>query len=129
MKKEHNRSWWKKEADRWFSKYIRERDKNKGCYTCGTSSPKLQCGHFVPRQYLATRYSEINNHAQCYACNMLFNGQPSAYAERLKKDYGNDIVASLEGMRKTIIRDMNYEEIAHEYQIKYESLVGEFDTL
>lgn len=119
--KEHNRSWWKKEADTWFSRFIRQRDKK--CYTCNTNSPKLQCGHFVPRQYLATRYSEVNNHAQCYACNMLFGGQPSKYALNLIRDYGPEIVKSLENTRVLVIHDMDYKKIGDEYKAKYEALL------
>ena len=128
MKKEKTRAWYKKNhADVWFSRYIRLRDGH--CYTCDTPSEKLQCGHFVPRQYLATRYSEINNHAQCYACNMLFGGQPSKYALNLQRDYGNDIVQKLEDTRKVIIRDMDYKAIGDLYQQKYEALLKEKDVL
>lgn len=84
---------------------------------------------FVPRQYLATRYSEINNHAQCYACNMLFGGQPSKYALNLQRDYGNDIVQKLEDTRKVIIRDMDYKAIGDEYKEKYETLLNQEDVL
>lgn len=95
----------KKKLDAVFSKYIRARDKHI-CYTCGLvmEPNRSQNGHFVPRQYLATRWDEINNHAQCYACNVLYNGQPSAYALRLEKDYGVGIVALLESKRKEVLR-------------------------
>lgn len=95
----------------WFSRYIRYRDKGV-CYTCGlVKLPKeMQNGHFVPRQYLATRYDERNNNCQCYACNMLYNGQPSRYAMNLKRDYGEDIIEELEGMRRSIVRDFPYTD-------------------
>ncbi len=128
MAKEHTRAWYKKNhADVWFSRYIRLRDKK--CYTCDTTSPKLQCGHFVPRQYLATRYDEINNHAQCYACNMLFGGQPSRYALNLERDYGKDIVQKLEDSRKLIFREMDYKKIGDEYKVKYETLLAQDNEL
>jgi hypothetical protein len=128
MKKEKTRAWYKKNwADVWFSRFIRERDKR--CYTCDTTSTKLQCGHFVPRQYLATRYSEINNHAQCYACNMLYGGQPSKYSLNLIRDYGQDVVTNLENSRHLIIRDMDYKRIGDEYKLKYEQLVKENNEL
>lgn len=127
-KKEKTRAWYKKNhADVWFSRFIRLRDKK--CYTCDTTSLKLQCGHFVPRQYLATRYDEINNHAQCYACNMLFGGQPSKYSLNLIRDYGADIVQKLEDRRNLIFRDMDYKAIGDEYKIKYEKLLEEAGTL
>ena len=127
-KKEKTRAWYKKNhADVWFSRFIRQRDKK--CYTCNTASPKLQCGHFVPRQYLTTRYDEINNHAQCYACNMLFNGQPSQYAINLKKDYGEDIVEKLNSTRQLIVRDLDYKVIGDIYKEKYEALIKEENVL
>jgi hypothetical protein len=89
-----------KKLDTIFSKYIRYRDQGH-CYTCPKKDdPKrMQCGHFVPRQYLAVRYSEINCHTQCYACNMFYNGQPSRFALNLERDYGRGIIEKLEAQR------------------------------
>lgn len=80
-----------------------------------------QCGHFVPRQYLSLRFDEVNCHAQCYACNMLYNGQPSAYAIRLKNDYGEDIVEKLEKRRREITKltPAWYEEKIEHYKNLY----------
>lgn len=105
----------KKKLDKVFSIYIRQRD-NGQCYTCPKKDEWkwMQNGHFVPRQYLAVRYDEKNCHCQCYACNMLYNGQPSAYAEHLKRDYGDDIIRELESKRQQITKDFPYEE-----KIKY----------
>lgn len=96
---------YKKELDRLFSLYIRYRD-NGQCFTCPKKDnpKKMQNGHFVPRQYLAVRYDERNNNCQCYACNMLYNGQPSAYAINLKKLYGPNIVEELEAKRREITK-------------------------
>jgi len=123
QKKQYSRSWHKKNADNWFSKYIRLRDKK--CYTCNTTSTKLQCGHFVPRQYLATRYDERNNHAQCFACNMFYAGQPATYAKNLIRDFGPGIVEELESKRYEINRYLDFEKIASDYKAKYESLLKE----
>lgn len=114
----------KKELDAIFSKYIRWRDKGQ-CYTCPKKDdPKyMQNGHFVPRQYLSVRYSEINCHCQCYACNMLYNGQPSRYAQRLREEYGYEIINDLERKRQEITKDFPYEEKLAEYKIKFENLL------
>lgn len=95
----------KKKLDIVFGHYIRWRD-NHVCYTCGMvlDPKKSQCGHFVPRQYLATRYDERNNHCQCYACNVLYNGQPTAYACHLMVEYGRDIIEELESHRKDAVK-------------------------
>lgn len=109
----------KKELDGIFSKYIRARDGHK-CYTCNRQmeANQSQCGHFVPRQYLATRYDEINCHAQCYACNMLYNGQPSAYAARLENDYGAGTVVGLESLRHTVVKNFDYAGMIQLYSLK-----------
>ena len=92
----------KKKLDIIFSRYIRARDKNV-CFTCDKKLEGRfsQNGHFVPRQYNATRYDERNCNCQCYACNMLYNGQPTEYALRLQKKYGEGIIKELNDLRKT----------------------------
>ncbi len=116
-KKPKSLSKYKKELDAVFSRFIRERDDGQ-CYTCPKKGEikTMQNGHFIPRQYLAVRWDETNNHCQCYACNMLYNGQPGAYAIRLEQDYGTGTVARLEARRKelTKLSPAFYEEkIAH----------------
>lgn len=109
----------KKELDTLFSRFIRYRDDGQ-CYTCPKKDDpkKMQNGHFVPRQYLAVRYDEVNNHCQCYACNMLYNGQPSRYAVRLERDYGKGTVEMLEGKRQLITKDFPYEHWIAVYKEK-----------
>lgn len=112
---------YKKELDAIFSKYIRQRDQGQ-CYTCPKKDdPKrMQCGHFVPRQYLSVRFDERNCHCQCYACNMLYNGQPSRYAQRLRQDFGDTIVDELERNRMQPIKldVIWYEEKIKDYKEK-----------
>lgn len=97
----------KKELDRVFSIFIRQKyADNFGevtCFTCPKTGTvkELQNGHFVPRQYLSLRWDERNCRPQCYACNMLYNGQPSAFAARLEAETPG-IVAELESKRKEI---------------------------
>ena len=119
------KSRWKKEADYWFSKYIRQRDKGQ-CYTCKNKNEpkKMQNGHFVPRQYLLTRYDEINNHCQCYACNILYGGQPDTYALNLERDYGKGIIEKLNAKRNEIKKDTDFQFIANEYKKKYEEMIS-----
>ncbi len=90
----------KKKLDEVFSKYIRYRDEGQ-CFTCPRKDhPKrMQNGHFVPRQYLITRYDEQNCNCQCYACNMLYGGQGATYGIRLAKKYGQEVVEKLEQSR------------------------------
>ena len=67
---------YKKELDAIFSKYVRlvhaDNDGMVSCYTCGKLKhwKSQQNGHFVSRQYLATRWEEDNCRVQCAGCNV-----------------------------------------------------------
>lgn len=78
----------------------------------------MQNGHFVPRQYLSTRYAEDNCACQCYACNMFYNGQPSAFSIRLRQIYGENHIEMLEKKRKEINRYFDYQKIIETYKEK-----------
>lgn len=111
----------RKIADKVFSEYIRRRDNGK-CYTCKKQDDwkRMQCGHFIPRQYLSVRYDEVNCHCQCYACNMLYNGQPGAYATRLDRDYGRGTVEMLEKARQEVVPNFDYQYVIDVYKEKLE---------
>lgn len=105
----------KKELDRVFSLYIRKIHPHK-CYTCGKTDGPMQCGHFVSRQYLATRWSEDNCRPQCWGCNGFGNGKPLDFEERLKKELGNDFVEKMKASRHISLkldRDWYQEKIEH----------------
>lgn len=118
----------RKKADAIFSRYIRQRDKGM-CYTCPLQKhwKDMQNGHFVPRQYLSLRYDEVNCHTQCYACNMLYNGQPSRYAERLVKDFGSNVITLLERKRQEITKYFDYQKIIDTYIEKCKILGFEWE--
>lgn len=91
----------KKEADKWFSKYVRFRDGNV-CITCGTVGEKgMQAGHFQSRRYNSTRYEEENVNAQCYRCNVLFYGEQYKYANEVDLKYGTGTATKLAKLAAT----------------------------
>lgn len=92
----------KKELDRVFSLYIRGKYE-KSCYTCGRTGT-LQNGHFISRQYLATRWDENNCRPQCVGCNIYGNGKPLDFEERLKKELGDNLVEEMKKKRHTITK-------------------------
>lgn len=107
----------KKELWRYFSTYIRNRDKFR-CFTCDVyaTGSGMHAGHFIPNSVggLGLRYDETNVHAQCYNCNLNKSGNWVEYRERMIKTYGEEAVLSLERRRNEIVKDFNYEEkIAH----------------
>lgn len=77
-----------------FSKYIRLRDADSDgicrCITCGTHKhwTELDNGHFVKRQNMSLRFSEINCNAQCRKCNWSEQGADDKYKEAIIKKYG-----------------------------------------
>ena len=125
--KKRTLTWYKKKLDAVFSKYIRYRD-NGQCFTCPKKDdPKrMQNGHFNPRQYLKTRFDERNCNCQCYACNMLYGGNPATYALRLVEKYGEGIIEELERGRHIPVKlDIPwYEEKIEYYKTKLKDEFG-----
>ena len=84
----------KKELDRVFSLYIRLRDSDSNgfgrCITCGRVRhyKKADCGHYMKRQYLATRYDEKNCNLQCKHCNAFLQGANEIYKVKIDEKYG-----------------------------------------
>ena len=115
--KEKTQAQLKKELDRVFSIYIRNKFP-KECYTCRKTDVTLQCGHFVTRQYLATRWDENNCRPQCVGCNMFGGGKPFDFEERLKKELGNDFVEQMKLTRHQSLKlDRNwYKEQIEKYK-------------
>ena len=58
------------------------------CYTCGVKKhwKQIQCGHFIPRINMYTRFSEDNTKPQCVTCNEQMEGNLKAFAEHLERD-------------------------------------------
>lgn len=65
-----------KKLDRVFSLYIRLRDSKPfnhqyfRCISCGQIKPfdQMDCGHFIGRTHMATRFDEDNCHGECRMC-------------------------------------------------------------
>lgn len=95
----------KKEADAWFSKYIRVRDSDSDgygeCITCGTRKfwKEAQNGHFVRRSVNALRYDELNCNLQCVGCNMFKAGELYLYGKALDMKYGDGTADALQARR------------------------------
>lgn len=104
----------KAKADRVFSEYVRKRDSKNGyfvCISCGRILPYEQadCGHYINRIHMATRYSEINCNAQCRKCNRFDEGNMSGYRQGLIKKYGEQRVLLLEMQKNDTKKYSNFE--------------------
>lgn len=92
----------KRSLDAIFSIYIRTKY-GKTCYTCGGSGT-LQCGHFISRSYLATRWDESNARPQCIGCNIWGHGKFLDFEEHLVRELGIERVQELKDARKQLIK-------------------------
>lgn len=82
--------------DKAFSEYIRRRyADDRGyvkCCTCPTVKhwKEMDCGHYIKRDQLSTRWDERNAHAQCVDCNRFHFGRSSLYDDFMYKKYGSE---------------------------------------
>ena len=109
----------KKKAQDVFNKWIRERDKDLGCISCGAIGS--QAGHyFSSGHYSSLTFSEINVNLQCTRCNMFLHGNLIHYRQGLIKKYGEKKIIQLEedsryGIKKYSRQEL--EEIIMKYKI------------
>lgn len=89
------------EARKIFQEYIRERDKDKPCISCGTTTAKKwDAGHYYKAEvYTGLIFNEDNVHKQCQRCNQYGGGMQAEYREGLIKRIGQDAVNTLESTK------------------------------
>ena len=70
-----------------FNKFIRLRDQNKGCVSCGANVQ--HAGHFYSGgHYSALRFLEPNVHGQCLRCNNFLHGNLNEYRRNITSRIG-----------------------------------------
>lgn len=97
--KHKNLSEYEAEAKKEFQRWIRERDANLPCISCGssTSNPFWDGGHFKKAElFSGVIFNEDNCHKQCRKCNYFLNGNELAYRDGLIKKIGVERVEALE---------------------------------
>lgn len=108
----------KKEFDVVFSQWVRK-DATQ-CFTCGKpgTAKTLQCGHFIPRQYLSVRWDKNNTRPQCVGCNIWGKGQFLQFEDNLIREIGEDIVRNLKQQRLVLFKPTRafYEENIARYK-------------
>ena len=99
-----SRSDWLKDTQVVFNKYIRLRDQNDGCISCGSKSASAyHAGHYRSigsARHL--RFNELNCHRQCAACNTHLSGNLINYRQRLITKIGIYAVEELESNNATV---------------------------
>lgn len=126
MAKTTSRSAAIRKADTAFSIFIRTRDAQPyngthfRCISCGRILPieKADCGHYINRQHMALRYSELNCHAQCSHCNRFDEGNATGYRKGLLQKIGEQRLLLLEAQKYTTnkLSVFELEAIAKHYK-------------
>lgn len=89
-------------ADKWFSQWIRLRDSDEeGFIVCVTSGKRMHwkdsdCGHYISRAKLATRYDERNAHAQGGMANRFQGGHFLEHGLAIERIHGAGTRSALE---------------------------------
>lgn len=117
---------WMKEAQAAFNAFIRCRDANLPCVSCGRHHQgQYHAGHYMPTSTRPSlRFHELNVWKQCSACNNHKHGNLVHYRVELIKRIGVDIVNWLEGEHepaKYTIEDL--QEIKSIYSRKAREVV------
>lgn len=125
----------KDKLDKVFSEFIRLRDSKRygfehfRCISCGQIKPYSQadCGHYINRQHMSTRFDEMNCNAQCRSCNRFDEGNMSGYRKGLVEKYGEQKVLLLE-LKKSDIRkysDFEYVVLINYYKKQVKEMKDE----
>lgn len=78
-----------------FNKYIRERDRERGCISCG--SEVTEAGHYFSQgHHSSLRFDEVNVNGQCLRCNRFLHGNLINYRKGLVKRYGEEKIKRME---------------------------------
>lgn len=111
-----------------FQKWIRARDANDGCISCGTVKSKIwHAGHYFKAElFTGMIFHEMNVNKQCEKCNTFLDGNESGYRKGLVKKYGSEAVYELEeisdGNRMHKFTREELIEIKKEYQRRLKEL-------
>ena len=118
-----------KKLDKIFSEYVRRRDSKDGivrCCTCGEHHhwKQIQCGHFISRRYMSTRFDEKNTGPQCAACNMFNQGRQFEMGIYLNDRWGDGTAQKMFEKSKMLCKRDRYdlECLISEYKQKLNEL-------
>ena len=114
LEKQKTRSEWIREAQTAFNAYVRWRDRNEPCISCGKYRPEkfggnFDAGHFRSRGSAPhLRFHLWNVHKQCVHCNRYLSGNVSQFRVALVWKFGQEKVEYLEGLQSTRTHDIDY---------------------
>ncbi len=85
-------------AIRIFNAFIRERDRDKGCITCGAYKIEHACHFYSAGFYSALRFNEDNVHGGCLQCNYFKHGSGNEYRRNIALRIGKDRLSLLDSV-------------------------------
>lgn len=99
LEKLKSRSDWAKEAQTAFNRWVRLRDADKPCISCGRHhTGQYHAGHYMSRGARPElAYEPLNCHKQCSPCNLHLSGNVALYRKNLVDLIGQSQVEWLEG--------------------------------
>lgn len=119
------------DAKKPFQHFIRLRDSNKPCISCGTKTANIvDGGHFYKAElYTGLIFNENNCHLQCGKCNRFLGGNENLYRLGLIERYGNKFVLELDELAiKNKIYKFTRQELIY-IKIKYQKKVLELTKI
>ncbi|EGT0656864.1 recombination protein NinG [Proteus mirabilis] len=118
-------SYFTKQAQTAFNAFIRERDKDESCISCG----RFHEGQYHAGHYRTTganpelRFDEDNVHKQCAPCNNHLSGNIENYTPRLIEKIGQERFDRLMGSHELPKwKREDYERIRDHYRAKLKEL-------
>lgn len=113
---------WIKLLQATFNTYIRLRDKDLGCVSCGrTNVEEFHAGHYIASTYQYHRFNPDNVHKQCSKCNTHLRGNLIPYRIELIKRIGLEQVEYIENTRHMML-EITIPEIKEQI-FKYKQLI------
>lgn len=99
-----------KKAQKVFNEYIRKRDADKGCISCG--GMVTEAGHYYSQgHHSVLRFNEINTNGQDTKCNCFLHGNLINYRHGLVKRYGEQKVLLLDIASKSPFKKWSRTEL------------------
>jgi len=126
-------SFWRTEADKWFSLFVRLNEADDQgtvhCFICGSRHwyKDVDNAHFINRDQMSTRYDEINCHAVCQSCNRYDSDHAENYSKAMWAKYHRIEVISLMNRKQSLMKFTRAElqDIAENYKNKFQDLKRE----
>lgn len=118
------------EAREPFQKWIRFRDANEPCISCGTTKAKIwHSGHYLKAElFTGVIFNPTNVNKQCERCNTFLNGNESEYRIGLVKKYGEMAVKELEEAANHLREYKFSRDEIKSIKTKYQKLLREIKS-